>query len=305
MAVQVMPMRLPVWAKTWTSDTSENRFVLWLLDSLSRILVEMGQIFRCAGESGYVGELERLGRLCEGWRARLPFAGEVSAVWPRVFPFAHLRGRAGYREVLACSERMSSILQLSWEEGAQAIAGPLRDMAKLYEYWAFFEMWRALNKIATPMGRVFPQTVEESHGLVLRLKRGADSALHFVSGDLVLVLYYQLRFEVGGGILHSYSVPMIPDFSIVLRRKEQVLGVLCFDAKYRPEGSLEKMHAYRDALRGALGVYLLYPGDPEEPVIFTQDPTRPLLGVGAFPLRPQPAARQWLPAFLSVLLEQV
>lgn len=302
---QVVPARLPVWAKTWTSDTSENRFVLWLLDSLSRILEEMRQVFRRAGEVGYVGELERLGRLCEVWRTRLPFAGEVPSEWPRVFPFAHLRGRAGYREVLACSERMSSILQLSWEEGAQAIAGPLRDMAKLYEYWAFFEIWRALNKIATPMGRVFPPTVEESQGLVLRLKRGADSALHFVSGDLVLVLYYQLRFEVGGGILQSYSVPMTPDFSIVLRRKEQVLGVLCFDAKYRPEGSLEKMHAYRDALRGALGVYLLYPGDPQEPVIFTQDPNRPLLGVGAFPLRPQPSARQWLPAFLSVILEQV
>ncbi len=300
-----VPMRLPIQGKSWTSDTSENRFVLWFIASLLRILQEMEQQFRGAGEVGYLAELERLKRLCEGWRMRLPFAREVPAVWPQVFPFAHLRGRAGYREVLACSERLSSILQLSWEEGAQAIAGPLRDMAKLYEYWAFFEIWRALAKVAKPMGRVFPQITEESQGLVLQLKRGKDSALRFSFGDLVLVLYYQLRFDVGRGILQSYSVPMTPDFSIVLMRQEDVIGVLCFDAKYRPEGSLEKMHAYRDALRGALGVYLLYPGTPEEPVIFTQDPTRPFLGVGAFALRPQPDARQWLPAFLSVILERI
>ncbi|MCB9638055.1 MAG: DUF2357 domain-containing protein [Myxococcales bacterium] len=300
----VVPRQIPVLEKSWTADTSENRFILWLLEALQRLLREMSERFQRAGELGYLADISRLTRLCERWRGQLPFAMEVPAVWPRVFPFAHLRGRAGYREVLAFSEQLSSILQLSWEEGARAIAGPLRDMAKLYEYWSFFELWRALQRVAEPIGSTTPQLEEGEQSLVLQLKRGRESVLRFRYGSLVLSLFYQLRFTVGQGVLHSYSVPMTPDFSLVLERDQKTLGVLCFDAKYRPDGSLEKMHAYRDALRGALGVYLLYPGEPDEPTIFTQDHRQPLLGVGAFPLRPQPQAREWLPAFLSVLLEQ-
>jgi predicted component of viral defense system (DUF524 family) len=81
--------------------------------------------------------------------------------------------------------------------------------------------------------------------------------------------------------------------------------LLCFDAKYRPDGALEKMHAYRDALRGALGCYLFYPGESAVPTLFHRHPDFPLPGVGAFSLRPKGDGVEWLTHFLRLALQQM
>ncbi len=52
------------------------------------------------------------------------------------------------------------------------------------------------------------------------------------------------------------------------------------------------MHAYRDALLGARGCYVLYPGEEEKPELFIRHGSlkyrenNVIPGVGAFPLKP-------------------
>ena len=105
--------------------------------------------------------------------------------------------------------------------------------------------------------------------------------------------------------MRSYSVPLVPDYTLEVRAPQGEPVLLCFDAKYRSERALEKMHAYRDALRGALGCYLFYPGRAEHPTIFARNPETLLPGVGAFALRPDLESREWLARFLSWGLEQI
>ncbi|WP_045220674.1 nuclease domain-containing protein [Desulfonatronum thioautotrophicum] len=95
----------------------------------------------------------------------------------------------------------------------------------------------------------------------------------------------------------SYSYPLRPDITI-----EQCGRRLILDAKFKGTGSgfygieaedgtiqrwreeeIDKMHAYRDAIAGVQGAFILYPG--LETAIFTPwDQTFP--GVGALALRP-------------------
>ena len=55
--------------------------------------------------------------------------------------------------------------------------------------------------------------------------------------------------------------------------------------EWRPE-DMDKMHAYRDALTGAVGAFALYPG-LKTPIYRVPGATRDCEGVGALPLRPR------------------
>lgn len=108
----------------------------------------------------------------------------------------------------------------------------------------------------------------------------------------------------------SYSLAMEPDIVLEAGGRRLLL-----DAKFKfddatPTGSadedaklkakradFEKMHAYRDAVRGAVGAYILFPGT--EPQFF---PAHGRWGVGAVPLtpgKPSPALKLLLEKFLA------
>jgi hypothetical protein len=185
----------------------------------------------------------------------------------------------------------------------------LRDIATLYEVWAFF-------RLVDEIGAVFPegQPVVE---FVATDERGleAGAVAHFgMHGDLV----YNRTFHRGPGADHSYSVALRPDFTWVCDGRPEVV----LDAKFRLDwqamatvldsdsatpqtaavrGDLCKMHTYRDALRTVRAAVAVYPGDPargDECVFYDltagrRDDVglRDLLlgeaeGVGAIPMRP-------------------
>jgi hypothetical protein len=308
-----LPRSIPVPYTTAHFERWENQILLAWLRDLEREMRDLETLFYKEQEIAPLIEIQRMQRRCQRWFAMLPFAHlPVPALSAHALLSRYTaqigesqRKSPAYGILFSFILQSYKIISLGKREKGSSLLGGLRDMAKLYEYWSFFSLWRALSQIAEPAPWAAPRLVADKTNLQLQLARGNESLLRFRWRQLTLSLYYHLRYEVGQGALCSYSVPMTPDFSLVIEQPDAPIKVLCFDAKYRSDGALEKMHTYRDALRSVVGVYLLYPGDQEMPSIFTRDPMRPFLGVGAFPLRPQATALQRLAAFLSVLFEEM
>lgn len=299
-----LPAQMPQRTLTLAEDTPENRFVLTLLARLERLIQQLRHQLRGQPSSTQT-ELEQLLALVNQARRLVPFVSKLEPLAPGVVPRDGLSSRAGYRELLQMWDALDAGLQLVWEELSGVIAGPLRDLAQLYEYWCFFEISQVLQKLpgAHLLHAHFLQRTKS--GWRIRLVRGTQPALVLKLRGATIRLFYQRRFGGGGEAYHSYSIALTPDFTLEIVRPDGQTVYLCLDAKYRPEGALEKMHAYRDALRGALGCYLLYPGEQAAPTLYHRHPRFPLPGVGAFPLRPSGEHDVWLLYFLQLAFEQI
>ena len=290
---------------TLERNTPENRFIKTLFSEWIQSIIELERGFAEAKHIQYLPELADMRQRLQQLENRLELPRTLRPLQGIPLPRQRLQGRPGYRELLQVWDQLQQILVLQWHDVAELLAGPIKDLAKLYELWCFFELARALEHIAKPLIPLQSYLQKGPFDLQLDIPTGGHNALYFVYGPLHIRLFFQRHFRAGQGKQDSYSVPLRPDYTLEITLPGEKQFLLCFDAKYRPEGSLEKMHAYRDALRSAVGCYLFYPGTEKNPTLYTNDPREALLGVGAFPLRPRSNTRSWLSAFLSVLFDQI
>jgi hypothetical protein len=157
---------------------------------------------------------------------------------------------------------------------------------------------------------IFCQTVVSKDHLEQRVNPGIH--IRYEGG---ISLWFNKSFSGSAGfapamdrtdsaIIHgSYSHTLRPD--IVISKDNQIL---IFDARFKgqrggfygedddgkisswKEEDIDKMHTYQEAIRGARGAYILYPG--EKSIIFSApDSEGPWDGVGALPLKPETAER--------------
>lgn len=215
-------------------------------------------------------------------------------------------------------------------DGAE-IHGDLRPISRLYEYWCFFLLRAILRDLCGPEEQTGSTLIrQDPGGLSVTLRKGAESRLEFcytsaANRTVEVTLFYNKRFEKQQGAEWggSYSRALNPDLSIrvVCDQQKSSTHWLHFDAKYRldladwsepaeaisahehapiADGSpqtyvpsdLFKMHAYRDALLGSRGSYVIYPGEGENEV-FVRYPGAAygagglyVPSVGAFSARP-------------------
>lgn len=217
-----------------------------------------------------------------------------------------LRRREGYRQVAQAVALVEGSLGLELHLDDPFLVSR-RSIATLYEYWTFVHLAEALARACdqtTPLQDLFTAS---RYGMSLVLRADATHRLQFnpvIHGREVLVdLFFNNEFRGG-----SWTRPMRPDASIVIRRHEGQEVWLHFDAKYRVDwqqpfetgdaeseeaaervgftrrSDLLKMHAYRDAIRNSAGAYVLFPGSA--PKQFAIHDSEFLPGLGAFPLRP-------------------
>jgi hypothetical protein len=201
--------------------------------------------------------------------------------------------RDGYRELLTLWQRFQQARRPFFAALQQAIE--VRDIATLYEVWAFFRLVDEIKQ-AIQEEPVLHLTTTDEYGL----EWGAEA-----------------RFGRPGCLLYNhtyqrpktYSLPLRPDFAWVRDGRLEVV----LDAKFRLEREvleaeddktpaatakrtdLYKMHTYRDALdiRAAVAIY---PGDqalfydvtrrPREDLTLANVLTSDFSGVGALPLKP-------------------
>lgn len=308
-----------------THDTTPNRFLKYALRHWLQILGEI--------ESG-LGHLPATAPVLRGRREVAALSAEVDQLLHddlfrevgalNRFPGEDqvLQKREGYRDVLRAYLEFELGALLSWKT-PESHSASSRDVATLYEYWAFLQLAKSVAAVAGATFDLRPLLKVDKSGLSVGISKGQE---HVFSGrvtrsdrDMSIELWFNRTYRVPRG---SWTRALRPDYSLVIKpegeAKPHEIVILHFDAKYRvqfiqellAEGSalpeegevdegelklrgqatpsdLMKMHAYRDAIRRTSGAYVLYPGGDLE---VGKEPLKEfeelLPGLGAFVLRP-------------------
>jgi predicted component of viral defense system (DUF524 family) len=187
------------------------------------------------------------------------------------FPAAStvLQRRWGYREVFQHFVRIRLVSRIPFDDQTLEDLLGLKDIATLYEIWCFFAVVRAVELFLGPARSAQTANVEigESEVRVPWKVRVA-----WPDGTEVL---YNATYSRASSDRKSTSVPLRPDISLLVPSGPN-RGLHLLDAKFRLRSvdleredeeatsylraDLYKMHAYRDAIRGARSVHILYPG---------------------------------------------
>jgi Domain of unknown function (DUF2357)/PD-(D/E)XK nuclease superfamily len=324
-ALASLPAELDVEKHEETLDTPPNRFVRFALEHWREVILAMSVALKrkqsVAPVRRGVAEARVLLARIDAVLAE-PLFREVGEL--TFFPAGSqvLQRREGYREIFRAYADFEVASALAWEGGDDVYGAGQRDVAALYEYWAFFELAKLVSTACDePLD--LPSLVHATaDGLMVDLRRGRRRILHGTveryGRSMEVELCFNRSFPKRNSEEGSWTRTMRPDYSLRIRpaSADSRAGPddvwLHFDAKYRvdtvdeafesgdsndkfelamgPEGEakrsdLLKMHAYKDAIRRSVGAYVLYPGT--EPHAFSEYHEL-LPGLGAFALRPGP-----------------
>ena len=344
-----LPLRLKVPLHHATWDNTPNQFVKFALTHWLHMVHRVGDCLeklpRRPSRRRGLAEVRRTTTKLEAWLS--------SPVFKRVsdlvrFPQADqvLQKGEGYREVYRMFLLSEAAASLRWPAGSDTVyAAGKRDVATLYEYWAYLQLAAILRETCDE-GFHLGAMVQEVHGgLELGLRRGHE---HVFAGNVKRLgrqLRVELWFNRTFGSDAVWTRAMRPDCSLRVSDCDSATSGrevwVHFDAKYRVDGmawarnasppsdertgltigqgrtdkarlgakaaDLSKMHAYKDAIRLSSGAYVLYPGGDDRDEFRQYQEILP--GLGAFPLRPSKEGGsrggQALKQFLSELLDHL
>lgn len=309
-------------------DTAENRFAKALLDQICWIVDQIGHICENKAEAFAVQVKSDCGRLRELLRSvsRHSFWKAIGPM--NTIPEAStvLQRRRGYRELFGhfAALRLAARVPISDHDARRLLEA--KDIALMYEMWAFFQVVGTISAIEGPPTRADAVSYTEfaasvRHGYQLSWQSGVKAA-------------YNPSFSRRQERRRSFSVSLRPDISVRVPNGA-CKGLHLLDAKFKvnnlrdllgdnldedPEplragsfkrGDLYKMHTYRDAILDARSVWILYPGHDyhffnaaatdfqpheDEPIPTSID------GVGAIPLRPEENGATFLESVIKALL---
>jgi Domain of unknown function (DUF2357)/PD-(D/E)XK nuclease superfamily len=259
LAVDSAPLALERTRTDPSLDSVPNQFVKYALrrwrtvaqrlaDNLGAIEAVPGPIRRGRDVVGQV--LRQL----DGYLAE-PLFREVGEL--TVFPGANqvLHKQHGYRQVLRTFVlgELGGRLSFDWDV-EDAFAANQRNVATLYEYWAFLQLAEAVGA-ACGESRVVEALTTTSDGLSLSFKQGHASAVRWPARagerDLEVDLFFNRTFLVSPQHVaeSSWSRAMRPDASVRVRPRSRLPELahrgdldlwLHFDAKYRLEAARDQ-----------------------------------------------------------------
>jgi len=300
-----------------TYDTPENRFIKTFLGLASGVAERMARVARQApGAAPFRAQLlndcEAICRALEPIR-RHPLWRSVGLMVHLPAGSTVLQRRRGYKDVFGHFARLRLAARVPLDAAIVRDLLEVRDIAQLYELWCFFALARVLETVIgsppTRAGR--PQRTHTEIIVPWDFDIEWQGRAH---------LYYNRSFHHSVTTRYSYSVPLRPDITLECSTPTGV-ALHLFDAKFKLEslnlvmpvgddgpdgalaseerrgtftrGDLYKMHTYRDAIKDASSVWVLYPGT--EARFYSEDGGRWLVstdalprlnGVGAIPLQP-------------------
>jgi hypothetical protein len=317
-------------------DTVPNRFVRFAVEQWRDLAEDVTRLLggnqpartRGRGEAAWVsGRLESA--------LSIPALRDAGALTQ--FPTSNtvLSSRVGYRDIFRAYLLADTATSIDFAGREDVFSAGQRDVAALYEYWAFVELARIVQELGFDVNRRSLVRVVDSR-LSLELRRGKASVLSAHGTRRGRRVHLELWFN-RSFTSESWTVTMRPDCSLLIRPDDpQQVGEefwLHFDAKYRIDqytslfvddeqvdgdsvrvggakgDDLRKMHAYRDGIRGTGGAFVLYPGGDDDSRATHREYHEVLPGLGAFVLRPTAggeasgAGARALKAFLNEVLD--
>ena len=161
---------------------------------------------------------------------------------------------------------------------------PLENLPSLYQTWGALHLLSVLLEVAADLGyrTVRHRLVErDTTGLIVRVLPDGRPAveLHHSHHDTTILAIPERTYGRYGD-LHSISYPQRPDIAVEVHQPGEPIALYLFDPKYKLDGEaapndgsgqptmvdIDKMHAYRDAIRNrsnervVRSASILYPG---------------------------------------------
>lgn len=159
-----------------------------------------------------------------------------------------LQKREGYRDIFRAYLEFELASRLSWQSSVDTFDAGQRDVAALYEYWAFLQLAQAVADLVGQSFDLAPLVKMSGDGLNIGLRTGTGTVL---SGEtvrhgrrLAIELWFNRTYRLGSESAASWTRPMRPDFSLhISPGSGEAAGfesiILHFDAKYRVDFASE------------------------------------------------------------------
>lgn len=241
------PTALPQHKSFETLDTPENRYAKAFLEHCALIARHLEARMSARGRRASERE-------ARSWATTLDIALQ-NGMWRSVGNLTHIPGNSqtlarkrGYKELFRFDLALRMSLSLAWPNGAEladGLAGDIRPVNQIYEYWCFFILREALLGLGQETnGGNFISLSKD--GLRIELAKGRRSECRFsyvsdCGGVVNVSLFYNKRFTRSKSPRMdwsgSYTASFDPDFSIMASPNavKSVKHWLHFDAKYRLE----------------------------------------------------------------------
>lgn len=271
------PAQVVVPARTDFLDTTENRFAKMVLVEFRDFLAEVRtHLTRKVAQNKQpdsqrlLREAKRLSGMLETQLAR-GFFPSISP--PTLLPLGSpaLQQKVGYRELFRFWLQFHAGAQLVWDGGLELFQAGARDVAKLYEYWLFFQLetlFRQRFKCDQPLhALIVNQSQVPPH---LELKRGVELRTP-VAGvwsetagrHLKAEFHFNRRFvsQMDHGKKGSWTRAFQPDYTLSIwpapyskeeAEEHELMAHVHFDAKYRVEHGRELLGDEADDTAGVV-----------------------------------------------------
>ena len=239
-----LPRRLEYESRELTKDTPENRFVKFALETFTGFLEQLrdmpsaGDVLKRDSES-LVEKLESM--LAD------PFFRDVGRMRRLPLQSPLLQRREGYRQVLRCWILFDCAAKFVWKGGDDVYDAGKRDVATLYEYWVFFQLYQAVCKVFRLDEKTSDELVKVAKNrMSISLRRGKILDLN-ASSEYGRKLHVRFSFNRSFSpdelkSAGTWTTRMRPDYTLSiwpgdLNEKEaeavEAIVHVHFDAKYR------------------------------------------------------------------------
>ena len=257
-----LPQRVNVTRKFDCLDTPANRFVKYALHEFNNVCLSlMTSLETQKGDARQTTCYQEAVTLHEMLDTILSdvFFDNVGTLQLMPQNNQVLQKREGYSQVFAAYSMLDMALQLDWKGMDSAYEGESKNVALLYEYWLFFELFSIIRNIdgclLTEVNEQSPFISETNDGLTINLKQGKCSCQHFEVSkfDTKIDLYYNRTFKhmefKAAQYEGSYSTKFRPDYTLAVfpsayedehaALKDGTVAFIHFDAKYRINNQAE------------------------------------------------------------------
>jgi len=273
-----------------TYDVYENRLLKLYLARLDARLRRLRSVATDLAKDALAAEAYELHQDLERKAASATFLREVAvpAHGPSQVSMVLLK-RPDYRAMLASYKRFHRHMTVVLDD--PLLDAPLSDVPNLYELWGTLKAAESLVAVAAELGFQVTsnELVRRRAGDLRLVSRGANLRLTHPETGVVVVFREQSSYVPSGSGLRSITFSQVPDISVEIRRHGSPIDLYLFDPKYKvqPKSSgdddqdgdvelfpggpkkvdIDKMHAYRDAIRRSDGsravryAAILYPGE--------------------------------------------
>jgi hypothetical protein len=266
-----------------TTDVYENRLVAAFTTEVLMRLRRLTRVFRELQSHVQADEAASLQGSVERARRAATFLNDVSppAFLPTRTTMVLLK-RPPYCAALTGYLELHRSVAVRLED--PVLASPLENLPRLYQVWGTLQVIAALLDVAPDLGYIVSSerlTGRDLAGIFVRILPDGQPALTLARADGCSIRLVPEPTYGRAGPLYSISFFQRPDIAVEVIHPDGQRRVVVFDPKYKLDGEsaaegighgrpqksdIDKMHAYRDAIRDhalrrvVTYAAILYPG---------------------------------------------